>query len=108
MFLTLPKNIYMIKNVVRNRQGSSLTLLNGRTLTATLTQSLLWSSEALALMVQLAGRTGGRLRDQHSLTEHHRAEGGSGYTVTRILVHTYLEIRLIMVFTAEMLHVLKC
>lgn len=46
-----------------DRKSSSLTLLNGRTLTATLTQSLLWTSEALALMVQLAGgRTGGRLR----------------------------------------------
>lgn len=33
----------------------SLTLLNGRTLTATLTQSLLCMSEALALMVQQAG-----------------------------------------------------
>lgn len=33
----------------------ALTLLNGRTLTATLTQSLLCMSEALALMVQQAG-----------------------------------------------------
>lgn len=35
----------------KKRDESTLTLLNGRTLTATLTQSLLCMSEALALMV---------------------------------------------------------
>lgn len=43
-------------DIVHSKQKDrTLTLLNGRTLTATLTQSLLCMSEALALMVQRAG-----------------------------------------------------
>lgn len=58
-------------------QNSTLTLLNGRTLTATLTQSLLCMSEALALMVQQAGS---RLSDQLPPTEQHNTV--SSYTLT--------------------------
>lgn len=61
----------------------SLTLLNGRTLTATLTQSLLCMSEALALIVQQAGISTVRLSGWviGSLTENkHRT--ASSYTLT--------------------------
>lgn len=47
----------------------SLTLLNGRTLTATLTQSLLCMSEALALIAQQAGYQQRRPSDRLPHTE---------------------------------------
>lgn len=59
---------------------STLTLLNGRTLTATLTQSLLCMSETLALMVQQASIDTGRPTDQLPHSEQHNAV--SSYTVT--------------------------